>query len=163
MLVRFLAPGRRGRAALWLASACFLVACGSSEEAKQAESPSASAANASETAGAPCDRSLEAPVELPTARGRLTTTEIDHVVREKLPAIEDCYVGLVKRTGQSGGTLRLHFSIAESGQTRSARVRSPDIKDGPFLCCVEKAVWDMRFPAPKGGDAAFVHEMELVQ
>lgn len=154
--------GRHASFALLLAAlpVAALPGCGSSTEA-QASSPDEGSAPSG--APAPCDRPPDAPVKFPTARGRLTTTQIDQVVRDKLPAIEDCYVDLVKRSGDTGGKLRLHFQIDESGETRSARVRSPDITDGAFLCCVEKTVWNMRFPAPKGGDVSFVHEIELVQ
>lgn len=94
--------------------------------------------------------------------GGLTAAEILKVVMSRKAAIGTCFERELQRSKGLGGKVVLTWKINTSGAVEAARVKSTTLRNGRVEDCVVRQIQGLRFPQPRGGQAAVVRNFPFL-
>jgi TonB family protein len=89
-------------------------------------------------------------------KGTLSRTVIRSVIARHIGEVKYCYLKGLRNHPKLAGRVVVGFTIAPSGQVRSARVKRSTLRNREVERCIERAVQRWRFPEPKGGGIVIV-------
>ncbi len=77
--------------------------------------------------------------------------------RDAVPATRRCYERALREDPDVAGTIRIRTRIGPTGAVASAEVESSTTGHPALDACVARAVGDLEFPAPAGGEVVVVY------
>ena len=136
-------PSFRWPLLLWC---IFLLSCGGSEPAPEAE-PEAPA-----TSGA--EMTAPAKMQVSGLMGTIPERKIQSTLEPKLPSFARCFARGAAEVEPIAGRMELYFRVALDGHVEWVFPRASSVGHRATEQCVLDLARAVRFPGPKGGDAA---------
>lgn len=89
--------------------------------------------------------------------GVLDQAEIAKVVRRRTGAVKNCYERQLKRNPKLSGTVKIQFTIQQSGRVGQASVLQNTTNDGALGTCIVSQIKRWRFRKPDGGSVTVAY------
>ncbi|MBV69859.1 MAG: hypothetical protein CMH52_00795 [Myxococcales bacterium] len=83
--------------------------------------------------------------------GVLDSASIARVVNRRKGAIRSCYEKQLKKNPKLAGSVKVQFTILQSGRVGSARIQKNTTGDGAVGSCIASRIKRWKFPKPDGG------------
>ena len=91
-----------------------------------------------------------------SVRGPLDIAIVRRVIRRNIKDVRLCYVQQLEKKPRLSGRLRVHFTIASTGQVVASELESSTMGDAKLEICMVQAVRRWEFPRPEGGRTVVV-------
>lgn len=89
--------------------------------------------------------------------GGLTAAEILKVVKSRQNGIRNCYERELQRNKDLGGKVVISWRINSEGLVQMPKVRTTTMRNGSVEDCIVRQISGLKFPQPRGGQAAKVN------
>ncbi len=89
--------------------------------------------------------------------GVLDSEEIAKVVRRRKTAIKSCYERQLKRNPKLEGSVKVQFTIEQSGRVGKATILQNSTGDGALGTCITNSIMRWRFRKPDGGSVTVAY------
>ncbi len=94
--------------------------------------------------------SIEQGISL-SGRGSIPESVIEQILSKHISRLQYCYEKALLSNPALAGTLKIEWTITETGQTINAKVIRSQLASNELHACILKELKKIRFPAPKGG------------
>ncbi len=95
-------------------------------------------------------------VSSPMIMGSLDRTQIDSVIKQRLPMIRHCYQKCLQADPGLAGKVVVEFTIAADGTVEKAEISSSTVNDETLEQAILEVIEKLVFPAPPGGGSVVV-------
>ena len=95
----------------------------------------------------------------PGSGGRLSSAEIQRVVRASMSNFRACYERALESAPGLEGKVTIAFTINTKGKVIAAADRDSTLSDKVVIDCVARAFGALEFPKPEGGNVDVVYPL----